>query len=75
MNMHRDSYEICADMCVLYFVLQPLLQEDIPLKAVLKTLLRQIVSVQHMEVNKEADIHLQSILDPILKKKNAQRRL
>ena len=49
--------------------------EQIPLQPVVKTLVRQAVPLQPMEVHSGADIHLQPVEDPTTEQVDAQRRL
>ena len=48
---------------------------EIPLQSVVKTMARQPVPLQPMEVNGGADIHLQPMKDPTPERGDAQRRL
>ena len=48
---------------------------EIPLQPMVKTMVRQAVPLQPMEVNGGADIHLQPVEDPTLEQVDAQRRL
>jgi len=48
---------------------------EIPLQSVEKTMARQAVSVQPMEVHSGANIHLQPVEDPTPEQADAQRRL
>ena len=48
---------------------------EIPLQPVVKTMVRQAVPLQPMEVNSGADIHLQPVEDPTPEQGDAQRRL
>ena len=48
---------------------------EIPLQPVVKTMVRQVVPLQPMEVHGGADIHLQSVEDPMLEQVDARRRL
>ena len=48
---------------------------EIPLQPVVKTMVRQAVPLQPMEVHSGADIHLQPMEDPMLEQVDAQRRL
>ena len=48
---------------------------EIPLQPVGKTMVRQAVPLQPMEVNGGADIHLQPVEDPTPEQVDAQRRL
>jgi len=48
---------------------------ETPLQIVMKTMVRQAVSLQPMEVHHGADINLQPVEDPMLKKVDACRRL
>jgi len=49
--------------------------QTFPLQPVTKTMVRQAVPLQPMEVHGGADIHLQPVEDPIPEQKVAQRRL
>ena len=48
---------------------------EIPLQPMVKTMVRQAVPLQPMEVNGGADIHLQAMEDPTLEQVDARRRL
>ena len=48
---------------------------EIPLQPVVKTMVRQAVPLQPMDVHGGADIHLQPVEDPTLEQVDAQRRL
>ena len=48
---------------------------EIPLQLVVKTMVRQVVALQPMEVNSGADIHLQPVEDPTLEQVDARRML
>ena len=48
---------------------------EIPLQPVVKTMVRQAVPLQPMEVHSGADIHLQHMEDPTPEQVDAQRRL
>ena len=48
---------------------------EIPLQPMVKTMVRQAVPLQPMEVNGGADIHLQHMEDPTWEQVDAQRRL
>ena len=48
---------------------------EIPLQPVGKTMVRQAVPLQPMEVQGGADLHLQPMEDPTLEQVGAQRRL
>ena len=48
---------------------------EIPLQPVVKSMVRQAVPLQPMEVHGGADIHLQPMEDPTLEQVDARRRL
>ena len=48
---------------------------EIPLQPMLKTMVRQAVPLQPMEVHGGADIHLQPVEDPTPEQVDARRRL
>ena len=48
---------------------------EIPVRRVEKTMVRQAVPLQPMEVNGGADIHLQPVEDPTPEQVDARRRL
>ena len=48
---------------------------EIPLQPVVKTMVRQAVPLQAMEVNDGADVHLQPMEDPTLEQVDARQRL
>ena len=48
---------------------------EIPLQPMVKTMVKQAVPLQPMEVHGGADIYLQSMEDPTLEQVDAQRRL
>ena len=48
---------------------------EIPLQPMVKTMVRQAVPLQPMEVNGGADIHLQPVEDPTPEQVDARRRL
>ena len=48
---------------------------EIPLQPMMRTMVRQAVPLQPMEVHGEADIHLQPVEDPTPEQVDAQRRL
>ncbi|GAB0176032.1 AN1-type zinc finger protein 5-like [Grus japonensis] len=48
---------------------------EIPLQPMEKTVVRQAVPLQPMDVDGGADIHLQPMEDPMLEQVDAQRRL
>ena len=48
---------------------------EIPLRPVVKTMVRQAVPLQPMEVHGAADIHLQPMEDPTPEQVDARRRL
>ena len=48
---------------------------EIPLQPMVKTMVRQAVPLQPMEVHGGADIHLQPMEDPTPEQMGAQRRL
>jgi len=48
---------------------------EIPLQPVMKTMVRQAVPLEFMEVHGGAEIHLQPVEDPTLEQVGAQRRL
>ena len=48
---------------------------EIPLQPVVKTMVRQAVPLQPMDLNGRADIHLQPVEDLTLEQVDAQRRL
>ena len=48
---------------------------EIPLQPMVKTMVRQAVPLQPMEVHGGADIHLQPMEDPTLEQMDARRRL
>ena len=48
---------------------------EIPLQPVVKTMVRQAVPLQPMEVHGGADIHLQPVEDPTPEQGDARRRL
>ena len=50
-------------------------QREIPLQPVVKTMVRQAVPLQPMEVHGGADIHLQPVEDPTLEQADARRTL
>ena len=50
-------------------------QREIPLQPLVKTMVRQAVPLQPMEVHGGADIHLQPVEDPTPEQVPAQRRL
>ena len=56
-------------------VLQAPEQREIPLQPMVKTMVRQAVPLQPMEVHDGADIYLQPMEDPTPKQVDAQRRL
>jgi len=49
--------------------------ESYPLQLLIKTMVRQVVPLQPMEVHGAADLHLQPREDPMLEQAGAQRRL
>ena len=56
-------------------VLQAPEQREIPLQPVVKTMVRQAVPLQPMEVHSGADIHLQPVEDPMPEQVDARRTL
>ena len=48
---------------------------EIPLQPMVKTMVRQVVPLQPMEVNGGADVHLQPVEDPTPEQVDARRRL
>ena len=56
-------------------VLQAPEQGEIPLQPMVKTMVRQAVPLQPMEVHSGADIHLQPVEDPTPEQGDARRRL
>ena len=48
---------------------------EIPLQPVVKTMVRQAVPLQPMDVHSGADIHLQPVEDPMPEQMDARRRL
>ena len=56
-------------------VLQAPEQTEIPLQPVVKTMVRQAVPLQPMDVRGGADIHLQPVEDPTPEQVDARRRL
>ena len=50
-------------------------QREIPLQPVVKTMVRQAVPLQPMEVHSGADIHLQPVEDPMQEQVDARRTL
>ena len=56
-------------------VLQAPEQREISLQPVVKTLVRQAVPLQPMDVHGGADIHLQPVEDPTPEQVDARRRL
>ena len=56
-------------------VLQAPEQREIPLQPVVKTMVRQAVPLQPMEVHGGADIHLQPMEDPTPEQADARRML
>ena len=56
-------------------VLQAPEQREIPLQPVGKTMVRQAVPLQPMDVHGGADIHLQPVEDPTPEQGDARRRL
>ena len=48
---------------------------EIPAQPVVKTMVRQVVPLQPMEVHGGADLHLQPMADPTLELVGARRRL
>jgi len=51
------------------------LEQSFPVQSVMKTMVRQVVPLQSMEVHDGADIHLQSMEDPMPEQVDTQRRL
>ncbi|GAB0203037.1 tRNA:m(4)X modification enzyme TRM13 [Grus japonensis] len=54
---------------------EEVLQAEIPLQPMEKTMVRQTVDLQPMEIHGGADIHLQPMEDPTPEQVDAQRRL
>ena len=50
-------------------------QREIPLQPVVKTMVRQVVPLQPMDVHGGADIHLQPVEDPAPEQVDARRTL
>jgi len=48
---------------------------ELPLQPMINTMMRQVVSLQSMEVHGGADVHLQPVEDPTPEQVDAQKRL